>query len=173
MPAVIESVLVAIAVPVEVFAKLKAVISVVPPVIYKPATEARFVPLLAALLRFMFSVPIVTVPPLMLVVAWTGATVCAVVPTMELLPIVNVPVIPTVPPPILSVATEAPLLVVLELEFRPIVRFVNVAVPEPPEAIRLRVPVIVLAIWKPPVRAPRLTVVATREPVSKVNVPVL
>ena len=90
-----------------------------------------------------------------------------------MLPIVMVPVTLTVPPPILRVAIAAPFVPEPVLVFCPISKVVNVAVPDPPEAIRLSVPVFVLPNWKAPVRVPRLTVVATRVPVSKVNVPVL
>ena len=170
----IESVLVAVAAALDVAASRRDVMLTVPAVILRAARLALPKPVLAELFVFMFSVPIVTVPPLMLVVAWTGATVWATAPVlvMLLLPIVMV-VIPTVPPPILSVAIAAPFVPERVLVFCPISKVVNVAEPVPPEAIRLSVPVIVLPSWKAPVRVPRLTVVATRVPVSKVNVPVL
>ena len=175
VPPVIESVLVAVAAPLDVAASRRDVMPTVPAVILRVARLALPKPALAELFVFMFSVAIVTVPPLMLVVAWTGAAVWSTTPVlvMVLLPIVMVPVILTVPPPILRVAIAAPFVPERVLVFCPISKVVNVAEPVPPEAIRLSVPVIVLPSWKAPVRVPRLTVVATRVPVSKVNVPVL
>ena len=90
---------------------------------------------------------------------------------MELLPNVMTPVTLTVPPPMVRVATEVPLVEAAELELVPMFRVVNAADPVPPEAIRLSVPVILPKTCVVPVRAPSQTVVATSVPVSKVNVP--
>ena len=145
---VILSALVAVAAALEVLARLRLVILTVPPEILRVARLALPAPVLAELFVFIFSVVIVTVPPLMLVVAWTGAIVWAVVvPPMESLPIVTVPMV-TVPPPILRAAIAAPLVVAAVLVFWPISKVpLMVTVPVPPEAIRLSVPVFVLPNW--------------------------
>ena len=138
----IESALVAVAAALEVLARLKVVMPTVPPEILRFARLALPVPVLAELLTFMFSVVIVTDPPLMLVVVWTGDAVWAVEPPpIELLPIPKVLMV-TVPPPMLRLATVAPFVVAKVPEFTPAVSVVILTVPVPPEAIRFNVPVI-------------------------------
>ena len=173
VPPVRDKVLVAVAAAAEGEARLRFVTPTEPPEMLRLERLALPVPVLAELFRFMLNVPMVTMPPLMLAVACTGATVCAVdPPPIELLPNVIVPEMATVPPPMLSVAIEAPLVEAFELEFCPRRRVVKEADPVPPADIRLSVPVIVLLACKAPVRVPTLTVVATSVPVSKVKVPV-
>ena len=69
VPPVSESTLVAVAAALEVLARLRVVTATVPPEILRVAKLVLPVPVLAELFTFMFSVPIVTAPPLMLVVA--------------------------------------------------------------------------------------------------------
>ena len=171
VPPVTESVDVAVAAATEVLARLSVVTLRVPPETFRLATEALPVPVFAELFRFMFSVVIVVAPPLTFIVALTGPPVWAVAPPpMELLPRVKV-VMPTVPPPMLSVPAAWPLVVAVVAEFEAMTAVPKVTTPVPPPTFRFTVPVTVPEVAVVPDRLAIFRVVASRVPVSKLKVP--
>ena len=119
VPPVMLSTLVALAAALEAAARLIPLVIVVePPEMLTVAWLTLPVPVLAELFTFMFNVPMVTVPPVILTKACTGAADWAVAPPpMELTPTAAIPVMATVPPPMFSVAIAGPLVAALVLVF--------------------------------------------------------